>query len=497
MSVTVTAQVRKLLDDCIAASSGASVDRLTAARARLDEPLRVAIVGKVKAGKSTLLNALVREPLAPTDARECTRVVTWYREGVTYRVTMTPRDGETRAAHFRRGEGALDIDLDGLAPQDVAQLDVEWPSSALRDMTLIDTPGLASLSADLSERTQLVIAPDSDEPGDADAVLYLMRHMHADDARFLEAFHGDTAGGSPVNAIGVVSRADEVGAGRLDAMESAERIADRYRTDPQMRRLCQTVVPVAGLLAQAGTGLTEDEFAALRTLAGAPVGDTERLLLTADRFLNSEAAIGLTPQQREILAKRLGLFGVRLAVARLRADPDVTSAGLARELVAVSGIEQLRAVLRAQFAARAEALKARSALAVAQAALHESAADANGERLLAEVERIESSAHVFAEMRLLDALRSGLLPFGSDDTEEAERLLGASGQDTAVRLALQADADVDAQRAALWRAIERWQQRAESPMASREEAEASRIVLRSCEGMLADLPQPAATSQPS
>ena len=165
-------------------------------------------------------------------------------------------------------------------------------------MTLIDTPGLASLSADLSERTQLVIAPDSDEPGDADAVLYLMRHMHAEDARFLEAFHGDTAGGSPVNAIGVVSRADEVGAGRLDAMESAERIADRYRADPQMRRLCQTVVPVAGLLAQAGTGLTEDEFVVLRTLAGAPVGDTARLLLTADRFLNSEAAIGLTPQQR-------------------------------------------------------------------------------------------------------------------------------------------------------------------------------------------------------
>ena len=162
----------------------------------------------------------------------------------------------------------------------------------------------------------------------------------------------------------------------------------------------------------------------------------------------------------------------------------------------MSGIEQLRAVLRAQFAARAEALKARSALAVVQAALHEDAA-ANTERLRAEVERIESSAHVFAEMRLLDALRSGLLPFGSDDTEEAERLLGASGQDTAVRLALQADADVDVQRAALWSAIERWQQRAESPMASREEAEASRIVLRSCEGMLADLPQPAATSQPS
>ena len=51
---------------------------------RFDEPLRVAIAGKVKAGKSTLLNALVGEEIAPTDAGECTRVVTWYQ--VTTRV---------------------------------------------------------------------------------------------------------------------------------------------------------------------------------------------------------------------------------------------------------------------------------------------------------------------------------------------------------------------------------------------------------------------------
>ena len=50
--------------------------RLTAVRDRLDEPLRVAIAGRVKSGKSTLLNALVGDRLAPTDAGECTRIVT-------------------------------------------------------------------------------------------------------------------------------------------------------------------------------------------------------------------------------------------------------------------------------------------------------------------------------------------------------------------------------------------------------------------------------------
>ena len=45
--------------------------RLAEARNRLHGPLRLAIAGKVKAGKSTLLNALLGEEIAPTDAGEC------------------------------------------------------------------------------------------------------------------------------------------------------------------------------------------------------------------------------------------------------------------------------------------------------------------------------------------------------------------------------------------------------------------------------------------
>jgi len=68
-----------------------------------------------------------------------------------------------------------------------------------------------------------------------------------------------------------------------------------------------------------------------------------------------------------------------------------------------------------------------------------------------------------------------------------ERLLGADGPTPATRLGLEpgsADTDI---RVALQNAIGRWQRRAENPLSSRDVAEASRVLIRTCEGMLVDV----------
>ena len=78
--------------------------------ARWKTPLRVAIAGKVKAGKSTLLNALVGEEIAPTDAGECTRIVTWYQDAQVPRVTMFPRHASPRQLTIHRNQGALSFE---------------------------------------------------------------------------------------------------------------------------------------------------------------------------------------------------------------------------------------------------------------------------------------------------------------------------------------------------------------------------------------------------
>ena len=465
----------------------AARQRLQAVLDRLDEPLRVAIAGKVKAGKSTLLNALVGEELAPTDAGECTRIVTWYRDGITYRATMEPHEGEPRQVPFTRDGGAITVDLGGVDADDVRRLVIEWPSSSLRQMTLIDTPGIASLSTDVSARTTAFLTPGEDQVTPADAVLYLMRHLHASDINFLEAFHDEEfSQATPVNAVAVLSRADEVGVGRIDSMASAQRIAARYRHDPKVRRLAQTVVPVAGLLAQSGATLREAEFKALDAIAGAPRDDAEALFLSADRFVQATTPIALTSMEREHLLDRFGLFGVRLAVALIRQGAAPTATALSTELVRRSGLVELRDVLLSQFAQRRDVLKARSALLALESALHEFPVQ-GGEGLASELERITSAAHEFAEIRLLNALRASGLKVRPAEAEEMERLLGADGGALHTRLGLEPDAEGTEVRRALQNVIGRWQRRAESPMSSREVADAARVVIRTCEGLLVSL----------
>src|SRR6185312_12213970 len=201
---------RGLLHDAVAAyrqQPGAA--RLLARHLeRLDEPLRVAVAGRLKAGKSTLLNALVGERLAPTDAGECTRVVTWYRNGPIPRVVLHPVSGPPRVLPVRRSDGALRLDLGGTPVDEVDRLAVDWPTTALAPMTLVDTPGVASLTESAGERTKAFVA--TDEVPAPDALVYLTRQLQPEDLGVLDAFRAATGGADlATTTLVVLSRADE------------------------------------------------------------------------------------------------------------------------------------------------------------------------------------------------------------------------------------------------------------------------------------------------
>lgn len=92
--------------------------------ARLNEPIRIALAGTLEAGKSTLLNALVGQDIAPTDATEATRIVTWFRHGPTPKVTANHWGGRHSNVPINHSSG-LTFDFRALDAADVADLDVQ------------------------------------------------------------------------------------------------------------------------------------------------------------------------------------------------------------------------------------------------------------------------------------------------------------------------------------------------------------------------------------
>lgn len=451
---------------------------------RLAEPLRIAIAGMVKAGKSTLLNAIIGEEIAPTDTGECTRIITWYRYGRSPRITMYPVTGEPRTLPLKRAGGRLVFVLPGVRAEEVERLVVDWPSQHLRDITLIDTPGIASLSEDVSAQSANFLTP-ADSPSQADAVIYLMRHMHASDLRFLESFKDTEAGRSgTINAVAVLSRADEIGAGRIDSLLSAGDIAERYRRDHSLRKLALGVVPVAGLLAQSARSLRQSDFESLSLLAGLDRLSRERTLLSADRFLRASVPEGLGADARASLLERFGLFGIRLGVVLIRGG-FTEPTPLAHELARRSGLDPLLDMVNHQFQARADALKARTALVGVEALLRGSPRDGSGQ-LAAALERIQVNAHEFRELRLLATLRTTGVPLSPELADEAERLVGGWGTAPHLRLGLEPDARPGEISSEARRCLHRWRVVSESPLTDRSAADVCRVVMRSCEGVLAE-----------
>ncbi|MCB0942116.1 MAG: dynamin-like GTPase family protein [Mycobacterium sp.] len=464
------------------------LDRIAA---RLNQPIRIALAGTLKAGKSTLVNALVGENIAPTDATEATRIVTWFRHGPTPKVTANHVGGRRSNVPIARERG-LTFDFGGLDPNDIVDLDVEWPAAELIDATIIDTPGTSSLSQDVSARTLRLLVPDDGVPR-VDAVVFLLRTLNAADIALLKQI-GELVGGSAgaLGVIGVASRADEIGAGRLDAMMSANDVAQRFTTELDRTGICQAVVPVSGLLALTARTLRQSEFAALEKLAGVDPAELNKAMLSVDRFVRADSALPVDAQTRAQLLDRFGMFGIRISIALLRSGAAgsatsgtgaADSVTLADELLERSGLVALRDVIDQQFAQRSELLKAHTAL-LSLRRFVEAHPIAATPRIIADIDPLLADTHAFEELRLLSQLRSRTTTLTDDEIASLRRIIGGSGTDPASRLGLTPDAPDDGPRAA-FAAAQRWRRRAEHPLNDPFTTRACRAAVRSAEALVA------------
>ena len=370
----------------------------------LKSPLTVAVMGQMKAGKSTLLNALVGQDLAPTGVKETTATVNHFVYGSgaecdKFRIhwkddAVDPADEPIKSSDNWIGEMS-DIEK-------VKYLEFRADAAFLKDYHLMDTPGTRSV-VDAHEavvRNLLSEKQREDETLEHGhsprAVLYVLNpNAKREDTELLQFFGDETRlpGATPYNSIAVIQKWDTLhftGGGELKRLRDlAEREEaawarflpekpdpDELKPDPlaivQLRRAALKaalagevvhVIPVSGLLANQLRDVPDGVWSVLAKLgAESPGKGLGTLLAKSDYFAYDVPGVSLDTVERKQLLDAVPWhilrFSVRLAYARKIGD----GAELRCTVEEASGIETLKKALESRFMESQSLIKALAAL---------------------------------------------------------------------------------------------------------------------------------------
>jgi Dynamin family len=473
----------------LAGAANAPPSLLSAVRtatARYQLPMRVAVVAQIKRGKSTLVNALLGQDIAPTSQLEATftvgeffdaprpEVIVHFTGPAAEPLIVSPEDFRTytindpaQAALLRR----------------IRKVEFGLPNPLLKQFRLLDTPGLGSIHQVDSENTLMTLGVEgflaaederrlervlgevgrtaADLHADtvqaidgADAVVYLFdRALNERDASVVVRFLGPLGPSlSALKAIGVLSRCDQwywpgdkedAELLTFDPLAVAHRIIRRYLGQPETRRMFFRVLPVAALAAAGTSALDDTRLGWLDELAALEPVQLARLLSDANRFARADeiAGVRLPREVRAELIAGIGAWGTLKAALYRRdgAGPDE----LRQRLREASGVAEVEQTLVSHFGNRSALLKLDQALRDIsdQIARLRQAAASSGSGVPTVVgavagilERIRLDD---AEMPLLAVLEDyyhGRLELEEKEVDEILRVSGEQGRSVMARL---------------------------------------------------------------
>jgi predicted GTPase len=355
-------------------------ENLAATMEQLAEQVRercvVAVVGQVKVGKSTFVNALLGRDLAKVGNTETTATINYFSHG------RPPNPKRPVRCHWRGGKTSYEdrAFLDGLQGNDIETLRradgidrleyfIEHPF--LEQVTLVDTPGTNAVVDEHQDATAEFMQlhdqlrerhnEDTRRLGrEADAVIYLTGAVaRAIDERFLKEFKEMTDNrSSPRNAIGVMSKIETQQQILAQRRELSADIAGKLKDK------LNTVIPAGAGVERALEGLLADERAGLRWLVGVlrriEPEDLNFLLSMDSIFFEYEDCPVSVAERRKLLeqlpedARRWPIF---TTIARVAADRNLGLEEVEAELKDISNFEFLRKTLKNHFIERGHILR--------------------------------------------------------------------------------------------------------------------------------------------
>lgn len=325
------------------------INELSDMRARLDTPLRVAVVGMVKAGKSTLLNALLGEKILFTDVLEATLTACWFKYGEKRKLTVHFSDGTEEEKPFdeiekwsswkgQRGNGEL------LSRK---WLIITYPSALLKTMDIIDTAGLNAATAETPEEAiDVQNTLDLLEHAGIEAFIYAYQHtFQKQDLDILKKYNS-----SPLNAIGLLTRIDDQHWKPLfPDVSPFDKVADMcVNHSREYHDIFYKVTPAAAIIAEGAARLSGEVIDNLRQLSETEPKMLRNALMDSGKFKYNEQleGISLSAADREKILDMFARYGVYTLAKALREDPDADIYKLAYE---ISGVNEVRQIILRHF----------------------------------------------------------------------------------------------------------------------------------------------------
>ncbi len=187
-----------------------ALSAVIAARERLARPLTIAIMGEFSSGKSTFINALLGEAVAPMGVLPTTSTINLFRRGPGGGARVHYRDGSIATVARDEVHGFLQH-LDDLEASRIRHMEIERTGPRLGDAAVVDTPGLNALDTFHERVTREFVE-------EADAIIWIFSATRGGAASEGSALKSLRADGRQV--LGVLNKVDT-----LDDDERAELVA--------------------------------------------------------------------------------------------------------------------------------------------------------------------------------------------------------------------------------------------------------------------------------
>jgi GTPase SAR1 family protein len=250
---------------------------------RISEPLRIVVIGTMKAGKSTLINSLLKDRVLFTGSVEKTSVPTWFRYAESKSIKIVYSNGNEKIEPFENLEKwtVKEKTDKNTKIDDVSYVEIMYPDKILKSIELIDTPGFggdvkASLKSigflgfgEMENGNSKYVSKESSK---AEAILFAFSGDDAEkNMETLNKFQKDLAeyNISQINAICVFTKGDLYWDKEDDSepLEFAKAERDRLMKQRSEKNIMLDVYPVCARVMEAVFEFSEMEKDILEKLS--------------------------------------------------------------------------------------------------------------------------------------------------------------------------------------------------------------------------------------